>query len=213
MGAYTNSQNAAICIGRGVPAGNCVIDNLFVTPTGEIVIVEAVPHDGADYAAALQEWRASDLDRVAEQYSFGLYGQAFRVIDLMAKEGLLTFQDGRALMEKLDLTLSDGACLVLLADGPAVRSPGGCPSRRDLIYRFAAHSGVTPDDVVELLQEIEAVPGYSVLTTPTELRVDFSDGEQRISALRLRVSDAAVFVDNGALLAPILQKLARVIKL
>ena len=156
MGVYTNSQNAAICIGRGVPAGNCVIDNLFVSPSGEIVIAESAPHEDADYAAALQQWSAEDLDRLAEDYSYNLYGQAFRIIDLMAKEGLLTFRDGGELKDKLTRTLANGSYLVLLSDKPQAHEQRRC-SRRELIYQFSEQVGVDPDKIVEFMQEVDTL--------------------------------------------------------
>lgn len=189
-------QNTAVCIGRGVPAGDLLIDNLYVSPSGSIIIAEAEQGRLPDYAAALSGWTASDLDRICEDYTYATRGQAFRVIDLMAHAGLLSFKDGPGLYERMGQTLAGGSCVVLLSDD-AVAGIRKKPTRRELTYKFAEAGGYSPDTVVELLQEIEGLSGFSVSTAPGELHVDFSDAMQRITVLRLRVSDAAVYILPG----------------
>ena len=73
-----------LCIGTEVPVGSGdtrgYIDNLYITPSGHLVVVEtklfrnqeskrAVVAQVIDYAKELQEWTCEQLDKIAEDYT------------------------------------------------------------------------------------------------------------------------------------------------
>ncbi len=125
-----------VCIGREVPVGSgetqgC-IDNLYVTPSGGIVIVETklyrnqearrtVVAQIIDYAKELQKWDAEKLDEIAEEYTYQRTGQASSIIDMMAAKGLLTFSDEKALTDSLNTHLEKAAFLLLII-GDGIRT-------------------------------------------------------------------------------------------
>lgn len=125
-----------VCIGREVEVGSddtkgC-IDNLYVTPSGNIVIVETklwrnqesrrtVIAQVIDYAKELQKWDAERLNAVAEDYTFKKEGQAFRIIDLLARHGGVTFDDQTTLYDCLNENLKNASFLLLIV-GDGIRS-------------------------------------------------------------------------------------------
>lgn len=125
-----------LCIGREVPVGSGdtkgYIDNLYVTPTGHLVIVEArlfsnqesrrtVVTQIIEYAKELQQWDAEMLDAVAGNYFYQRNGQASRVIDAMAAAGYLTFSDEAALTDAINEHLMEASFLLLIV-GDGIRS-------------------------------------------------------------------------------------------
>lgn len=125
-----------ICIGREVEVGagenkGC-IDNLYVTPSGNIVIVETklwrnqesrrtVIAQVIDYAKELQKWDAKMLNDVSEDYTYKKRGQAFRIIDLLAEQGRVTFNDEALLNDCLNENLQSASFLLLIV-GDGIRS-------------------------------------------------------------------------------------------
>ena len=114
-----------VCIGREVPVGSGetqgYIDNLYVTPSGGIVIVETklyrnqearrtVVAQIIDYAKELQKWDAAKLDEIA----YNKTGQAHRIIDLMAAKGFLSFSDEKSLTDSLNVNLENASFLLLI---------------------------------------------------------------------------------------------------
>lgn len=125
-----------LCIGREVPVGSGetkgYIDNLYVTPTGHIVIVETklfrnqesrctVVAKIIDHAKELQQWDAEMLDAVAGNYFYQRDGQASRVIDAMAAAGYLTFSDEATLTDAINEHLMEASFLLLIV-GDGIRS-------------------------------------------------------------------------------------------
>lgn len=125
-----------VCIGKEVPVGSGdtqgYIDNLYVTPSGNIVIVETklfrnqearrtVVAQIIDYAKELQRWDASKLDKVAADYTYQHEGQASRIIDLMARNGFLSFSDEAKLVDRLNINLKKASFLLLIV-GDGIRS-------------------------------------------------------------------------------------------
>ena len=135
-GEVSPEYHDLVCIGREVPVGSGetqgYIDNLYVTPTGGIVIVEtklyrnqearrAVVAQIIDYAKELQKWDAAKLDEIAADYSYRANGQASRVIDLMAAKGFLSFSDEKTLTDSLNSHLENAAFLLLII-GDGIRT-------------------------------------------------------------------------------------------
>lgn len=125
-----------VCIGREVPVGSGetqgYIDNLYVTPNGGIVVVETklyrnqearrtVVSQIIDYAKELQKFDAAKLDEIASDYTYQKYGQAYRIIDLMASKGLLSFSDEKELTNNLNSNLENASFLLLIV-GDGIRT-------------------------------------------------------------------------------------------
>lgn len=125
-----------VCIGREVPVGSGetqgYIDNLYVTPSGGIVIVETklyrnqearrtVVAQIIDYAKELQKWDAAKLDEIAYNYTYRKNGQAYRIIDLMAAKGFLSFSDEKSLTDSLNVNLENASFLLLII-GDGIRT-------------------------------------------------------------------------------------------
>ena len=125
-----------LCIGREVPVGSGdtkgYIDNLYITPAGHLVIVETklwrnqesrrtVVAQIIDYAKELRRWDAEMLDAVAGDYFYQKFGQKFRVIDAMAREGLLSFSDEADFTDAVNDRLAAASFLLLIV-GDGIRS-------------------------------------------------------------------------------------------
>ena len=135
-GDVSSEYAPLICIGREVPVGSGetqgYIDNLYITPTGRIVIVETklfrnqesrrtVVAQIIDYAKELQKWDAAKLDEVASEYFYRTKGQAFKLIDIMAAEGYLTLSDETRLIDNINNNLSSASFLLMIV-GDGIRS-------------------------------------------------------------------------------------------
>lgn len=122
-----------ICIGREVTVGSgemqgC-IDNLYITPSGSIVVVETklfrnqesrrtVVAQIIDYAKELQKWDSSKLNAVVQNYTYRKLGQGFKIIDLMAKHGYLSLSDEARLNDRINRNLKSASfLLMIIGDG------------------------------------------------------------------------------------------------
>lgn len=124
-----------IMIGQDIKIGPNETDTigcLCVSPSGRIAIVERDPHptesdhDFLDrmttYSDLLRSWDWSYLNEIAADHYYRTEGQAFRVIDLMARAGYLTFADEGLLSIKLDRGLKTEKHLVIVSTlNPATR--------------------------------------------------------------------------------------------
>lgn len=125
-----------VCIGREVPVGSGetqgYIDNLYVTPSGNIVLVETklfrnqesrrtVVAQIIDYAKELQRWDAERLNGIASDYFMKISGQAARIIDVMSSKGYLTFSDEGGLTDSINFNLSHASFLLLIV-GDGIRT-------------------------------------------------------------------------------------------
>ena len=117
-----------IMIGQNVKVGpdeSDTIGCLCVSPSGRIAIVERDPHPAESdhdfldrmtkYSDLLRSWEWSDLDEISANHYYRSEGQAFRVIDLMARAGYLTFADEGLLSIKLDRGLKTETHLVIIS--------------------------------------------------------------------------------------------------
>ena len=125
-----------ICIGREVPVGSGenqgYIDNLYLSPTGAIVIVETklfrnqearrtVVAQIIDYAKEVQKWDAEKIESIASDYYYRKTGQAFRLIDIMVRNGFLSFADEGKLIDNINKNL-ENASFLLMVIGDGIRS-------------------------------------------------------------------------------------------
>ena len=125
-----------LCIGTEVPVGSGgtkgYIDNLYITPSGHLVVVEtklfrnqeskrAVVAQIIDYAKELQKWTCEQLDKIAENYTYQKTGKASRIIDMMAAAGYLRFCDEAAFTDCVNENLKQASFLLLII-GDGIRS-------------------------------------------------------------------------------------------
>lgn len=91
----------------GYPNGpfSCIAENLiwvsdaasinlraiFVSSRGDIVIILRDRSDLSLAKTMVGNWNLASLDELCENYTFKVYSQAFRVVDLLAKNGRLSF--------------------------------------------------------------------------------------------------------------------------
>lgn len=128
--------SSLVCIGREVPVGNGknqgFIDNLYVTPQGQIVIVETklfrnqesrrtVIAQIIDYAKELHTWDCEKLDIVTAKYTLNKFGQSSRMIDLMMSKGYLSSSDESEFTDSVNRCLNDSSFLLMII-GDGIRS-------------------------------------------------------------------------------------------
>lgn len=89
-----------VSVGMEIPTKHGPIDNLFLTPQGEIVLVEAklwrnqesrrkVVAQALDYASCLFEWDYGELEKAILKANFGQNAKPSRLYDLFSdKDGL-----------------------------------------------------------------------------------------------------------------------------
>lgn len=122
-----------IPLGQNIKIGPTEADTigcLCASPSGRIAIVERDPattgepdHDFLDrmtkYSDLLRSWEWSDLDEISANHYYRSEGQAFRVIDLMARAGYLQFADEGLLSVKLNRGLQTEQHLVIISSPDA----------------------------------------------------------------------------------------------
>ena len=125
-----------VCIGREVSVSSAggagFIDNLYVSSSGKVVIVETklfrnqesrrtVIAQILDYAKEAAKWDAEVLDSIAEAYTFKKRNQSFRVVDLMYEAGYLKIADSAAFVDSVNRNLKAGNFLLLIV-GDGIRT-------------------------------------------------------------------------------------------
>lgn len=122
-----------ICIGRNVPVGaggaagsiNC----LCVSPSGRIAIVEPDPFRRGEsesdfisrisgYISELRQWGCDTLDGVAADYFYDTTGQAARGIDIMARNGYVTWAAKHDFFASVDEGLQKADILIMVSVDP-----------------------------------------------------------------------------------------------
>lgn len=125
-----------VCIGREVSVSSAggagFIDNLYVSSSGKVVIVETklfrnqesrrtVIAQILDYAKEAAKWDAEVLDSIAEAYTFKKRKQSFQVVDLMYEAGYLKIADSAAFVDSVNRNLKAGNFLLLIV-GDGIRT-------------------------------------------------------------------------------------------
>lgn len=119
-----------VSVGMEVPTKHGPIDNLLMTPNGNIVLVEAklwrnpearreVVAQALDYASCLFEWTYEDLEVAVLKASFGDLGRPKSLFDLVA-----VGEDGPAeqvFVDAVNANLAKGRILILVV-GDGIRS-------------------------------------------------------------------------------------------
>ena len=172
-----------ICIGREVPVGRGetkgYIDNLFISPSGHIVIVETklfrnqearrtVVAQVIDYAKELQQWNAEMLDEVAAEYFYQTEGQAAKIIDVMAKHGLLTMSDESKFVDNINRNLESASFLLMIV-GDGIRT--GVQQLADFLNENTSmrfNLALAEMEVYQLPNGVVVVPNLLTKTTIIE---------------------------------------------
>lgn len=104
--------------------GDCVIDKLYVSPSGQLVIIDSrltLPASSADevysnlskVSSVLRNWRHGDLDAALEDHLYEVVGQAFNAGELMVRHGAFTYSDVKAFDSSVDVSLFNGVPVLL----------------------------------------------------------------------------------------------------
>lgn len=101
-----------VCIGQDLSVGQINLTGIFASPAGHITII--TPSHVSEQQlpallAELQSWNCEMLDSIASDYTYHTYGQAFRIIDLMAKHGHLNYSCDGALTKNINQCMRDGS--------------------------------------------------------------------------------------------------------
>ena len=151
-----------VCVGREIPVGpnnmRGFIDNLMISPSGAIVIVETklfrnqesrrtVIAQIIDYAKELQKWDMETLDKAIGEYTYSKYGQASRAFDMMCAKGLLTYADEAAFTDAVNTNLKEARFLLAIV-GDGIRT--GVMQLAD----FLNENGSTPFSIALVALEL-----------------------------------------------------------
>ncbi len=172
-----------VCIGREVPVGSGdmqgYIDNLYITPSGCIVVVETklfrnqesrrtVVAQIIDYAKELQRWDCSKLNAVAKDYTYRKSGQSYKIIDLMAKRGYLSLSDEARLNDRINNNLQSASFLLMII-GDGIRT--GVQQLADFLNDNASMSfnlALAEMEVYQSGSEVIVIPNLITKTTVIE---------------------------------------------
>ena len=175
-----------VCIGREVPVGSGdmqgYIDNLYITPSGCVVVVETklfrnqesrrtVVAQIIDYAKELQKWDCSKLDAVARDYTYRKTGQSFKIIDLMAKHGYLSLSDEARLNDSINRNLQSASFLLMIV-GDGIRT--GVQQLADFLNdnaRMSFNLALAEMEVYQNGSETIVIPNLVTKTTVIERTV------------------------------------------
>ena len=133
-----------IPIGREVTTGVGSIDNLFISPDGQLTIVETklwrnpearreVVGQILDYAKELSKWTFADLDRAAMACSNRYHGSAVGLLETIRHHHELDDSDESALIDDISRNLQRGRFLLLIV-GDGIRE-----SVEDMVEYLSQH--------------------------------------------------------------------------
>ncbi len=95
----------------------CVsIRAIFISPMGNLLVVMSNRSSKTSLEALVKSWSLPVLDGMCENYTFQVYGQAFCMIDLMAKHGHLVFSEKSGFEDKLSSNLKSGKAYFFLSE-------------------------------------------------------------------------------------------------
>lgn len=111
-----------ICIGQDlmVDCGSCYVEvsGIFLSPAGDLAFVLSRPYPALSVYHFISEMKTSsfdDLDSFASEFTYQVSGQAYRIIDLMAQRGYLSFSDAGQLSDEINRNLSNEHFFVFCA--------------------------------------------------------------------------------------------------
>ncbi len=101
-----------LCIGQGLSVGQINIAGIFVSPAGQVTMVlseQISEHQLQFLLSELRTWDSDRLDEIASDYTYRTQGQAFLIIDLMARHGYLNFSGTGKLAKSISQCMRDGS--------------------------------------------------------------------------------------------------------
>ena len=155
------------------------IDNLLISPSGHVVIVETklfrnqesrrtVVAQILDYAKEVRKWDAEKLDEAITDYTQAKYGQSYRMIDLMCAAGYLTFSDEAAFTDNVNRNLTNASFLLAIV-GDGISS--GVASIADFLNQNApsrVNLALIQLDLYELNGDVIVIPNTLARTSVIE---------------------------------------------
>ena len=109
-----------VCIGQQISvirgASEFNIEALFITPAARVTVILAdrpQPNELKQIILELRSWDAERLEELAEDYTWRTQGQAFRIIDIMAAHGYLTFSDDAVFSRSINRQMKNGDFVIL----------------------------------------------------------------------------------------------------
>ena len=114
--------SSLICIGQDltVDCGFCCIEvsGIFLSSAGDLAFVLSRSYPALSVYHFISEMKTrsfDDLDSFASEFTYQVSGQAYRIIDLMAQRGYLSFSDAGKLSDEIDRNLSNEHFFVFCA--------------------------------------------------------------------------------------------------
>lgn len=112
-----------VCVGREISViSNGIqfcISGVFVSPAGDVsIILKERPSSSIlpRIIEHIQGWDYDELDSFSSNYTYLNSGQAYRIIDIMAKHGHLKFSGSQALASAVNKNMMNGRFYLLCAD-------------------------------------------------------------------------------------------------
>ena len=99
-----------VCIGQNVTLSDdgyaLPIQRILISPAGQVTFFLNAPATQRDLDL-LASLRYEDLNSIAEDYTYKVCKQAYRIIDLLIACGELSFSDGNRLSESVESCMKD----------------------------------------------------------------------------------------------------------
>ena len=118
-----------VCIGQDLSVEGefgCIdIVGIFLSPSGQVLFVLSSPLPISKinaFSNLVRSWSFYDLEAIASEFTYKAVGQSYRIIDLMAQHGNLTFSDGPRLLVSIEECMSHGKFILLCTSDPAPKS-------------------------------------------------------------------------------------------
>lgn len=113
-----------VCIGQEISVLSdglqFCISGIFLSPAGDVSIIlegRPSPSDLPRIIKYLRGWDYAELDAASSDYTYLNSGQAYRIIDIMAKHGHLKFSDAQVLSDAVSRNMKNGSFYLLYTDG------------------------------------------------------------------------------------------------
>lgn len=112
-----------VCVGREISVMSSgiqfCISGVFVSPSGDVsIILKGRPSSSvlSRIIEHIQAWDYDELDSFSSDYTYLNFGQAYRIIDIMAKHGHLKFSGAQALSAAVGRNMKNGSFYLLCTD-------------------------------------------------------------------------------------------------
>lgn len=120
IGIIQENISPLVCISQQITvirkAGEFNIEALFITPAAKVTVIlsgHPQPNELKQIISELRSWNVDRLKELAEDYTWRTLGLAFRLIDIMAAHGHLTFSDDTVFSRNVDRQIKNGNFAIL----------------------------------------------------------------------------------------------------